>query len=165
MAQQIFSSPLKERLSSPMLSIVEKVLFLKSVDLFSKISGEDLSRLAGIAEEVTFAQDELIFPEGEIGDTLYLIVDGSVMIHRQEKEIKRLGAKEAFGEMAILDNEPRNASVTALTDVTCLKIDRQDFYELMSEKVEIAYGIIRVLMSRLREANHKLSTLSKTYNL
>ena len=148
-----------------MLSTVEKVLFLRSVNLFSKISGDDLNQVASITEEVSFERDALIFQEGEMGDTLYLIVDGSVIIHRQHKEINRLSAKEAFGEMAILDNEPRSASVTAITDVTCLKIDRQDFYELMFEKVEIAYGIIRVLTGRLREANHKLSTLSKTYNL
>jgi CRP-like cAMP-binding protein len=67
--------------------------------------------------------------------------------------------------MAVLDNEPRSASVTALTDVTCLKIERQDFYGLMFEKVEIAYGIIRALTGRLREADRKLSTLSKTNNL
>jgi CRP/FNR family cyclic AMP-dependent transcriptional regulator len=148
-----------------MLSTVEKVLFIKSVDLFSKIPGEDLTQVAGIALEVNFERDELIFQEGEMGDSLYLIVDGSVMVHRQGKEITRLSEKEAFGEMAILDNEPRSASVTAVTDVSCLKIERQDFYELMSEKVEIAYGIIRVLTGRLREANHKLSTLSKTYKL
>lgn len=121
--------------------------------------------MAGIAHEVNFEQDEVIFQEGEMGDTLYLIVDGSVVIHRQTKEIARLSEKEAFGEMAILDNEPRSASVTALTDVACLKIERQDFYELMFEKVEIAFGIIRVLTSRLREANRKLSALLKTHNL
>ncbi len=148
-----------------MLSTVEKVLFLKSVDLFFQISGEDLNQVAGIAHEVNFEQDEVIFQEGEMGDTLYLIVDGSVVIHRQTKEIARLSEKEAFGEMAILDNEPRSASVTALTDVACLKIERQDFYELMFEKVEIAFGIIRVLTSRLREANRKLSALLKTHNL
>jgi CRP/FNR family cyclic AMP-dependent transcriptional regulator len=80
-----------------MLSTVEKVLFLKSVDLFSKITGEDLNQVAGIAEEVNFEQDELIFQEGEMGDSLYLIVDGSVVVHRQAKEITRLIAKEAFG--------------------------------------------------------------------
>lgn len=148
-----------------MLSTVEKVLFLKSVDLFSKIPGEDLTQVAGIASEVSFEQNELIFQEGEMGDSLYLIVDGSVRVHNQGKEITRLNEKQAFGEMAILDNEPRSASVTAVTDVACLKIDRQDFYEVMFEKVEIAYGIIRVLTGRLRDANLKLSTIPKTYNL
>jgi CRP/FNR family transcriptional regulator, cyclic AMP receptor protein len=140
-----------------MISTVEKVLFLKSVDLFSKIPGEDLAQIAGISQEVNFENGELILQEGEMGDSMYLIVDGQVMIHRLGQQLTKLGEREAFGEMAILDNEPRSASVTAAKDVTCLKVEREDFYELMSEKIEIAYGIIRVLTSRLRDANDKLS--------
>jgi len=140
-----------------MISTVEKVLFLKSVDLFSKIPGEDLAQIAGISQEVNFENGELILQEGEMGDSMYLIVDGQVMIHRMGQQLTELGEREAFGEMAILDNEPRSASVTAAKDVTCLKVEREDFYELMSEKIEIAYGIIRVLTSRLRDANDKLS--------
>jgi len=140
-----------------MISTVEKVLFLKSVDLFSKIPGEDLAQIAGIAQEVTFENGELIIQEGEMGDSMFLIVEGEVMIHRMGQELTKLGEREAFGEMAILDNEPRSASVTASADSTCLKVEREDFYELMSEKTEIAYGIIRVLTHRLRDANEKLS--------
>jgi CRP/FNR family cyclic AMP-dependent transcriptional regulator len=140
-----------------MISTVEKVLFLKSVDLFSKIPGEDLAQVAGIAQEVTFDNGQLIIQEGEIGDSMFLIIDGEVIVHRASQQITRLGEREAFGEMAILDNEPRSASVSAASDVTCLKVEREDFYELMSEKTEIAYGIIRVLTHRLREANQKIS--------
>jgi CRP/FNR family transcriptional regulator, cyclic AMP receptor protein len=140
-----------------MISTVEKVLFLKSVDLFSRIPGEDLAQIAGIAQEVNFENGELVIQEGEMGDSMFLIVDGEVMIHKTGQELNRLGEREAFGEMAILDNEPRSASVTASRDSTCLKVEREDFYELMSEKVEIAYGIIRVLTHRLRDANKKIS--------
>ncbi|MBN2493900.1 MAG: cyclic nucleotide-binding domain-containing protein [Deltaproteobacteria bacterium] len=140
-----------------MISTVEKVLFLKSVDLFSQIPGEDLAQVAGIAQEISFEPGELIIQEGEMGDSLYLLVDGEVLVHRLTKEITRLGQRESFGEMAILDNEPRSASVSSVTDVTCLKVSRDDFYELMSEKIEIAHGIIRVLTHRLRDANAKLS--------
>jgi CRP-like cAMP-binding protein len=140
-----------------MISTVEKVLFLKSVDLFSKIPGEDLAQIAGIAQEVTFENGELIIQEGDMGDALFLILEGEVMIHKQAQPLSSLGERQAFGEMAILDHEPRSASVTAAKDVTCLKVDREDFYELMSEKSEIAYGIIRVLTSRLRTLNKKIS--------
>ncbi len=140
-----------------MISTVEKVLFLKSVDLFSRIPGEDLAQVAGIAQEVTFEKGELIIQEGDVGNSMYLIVDGQVMVHRLAQELTRLGEKESFGEMALLDNEPRSATVTAVSDVTCIKIEREEFYELMSEKIEIAHGIIHILTQRLREANEKLS--------
>ncbi len=142
-----------------MISTVEKVLFLKSVDLFAKIPGEDLAQIAGIAQEISFEQGELIIQEGEMGDSLFLIIEGQVQVHRLAQEISRLGERDAFGEMALLDHEPRSASVTALSDVTCLKVEREDFFELMSEKIEIAHGIIRVLTHRLREANEKLSAV------
>ena len=148
-----------------MIATVEKVLFLKSVDLFSHIPGEDLAQVAGIAQEVTFEQGELIIQEGEMGDSLYLIIDGQVSVHRESQELTKLGEKESFGEMAILDNEPRSASVTAAEDVTCLKVSREDFYDLMSEKIEIAHGIIRVLTHRLRDANAKLSPTSKAHQI
>jgi CRP-like cAMP-binding protein len=136
---------------------VEKVLFLKSVDLFARIPGEDLAQIAGIAQEISFEQGEMIIQEGEMGDSLFLIIEGKVGVHRLGKEITSLSERDAFGEMSLLDHEPRSASVTALTDATCLKVDREDFFELMSEKIEIAYGIIRVLTHRLREANEKMA--------
>ncbi len=140
-----------------MISTVEKVLFLKSVGLFSRIPGEDLARIAGIAQEVNFEQGQLIIQEDEIGDSMFLIIEGEVAVLRLAKELSRLGGRESFGEMALLDNEPRSATITAVSDVTCLKIEREEFYELMSEKIEIAHGIIRMLTNRLREANEKLS--------
>jgi len=140
-----------------MISTVERVLFLKSVELFSHIPGEDLAQVAAIAQEVNFEKGALVIQEGEVGDSMYLVVEGEVMIHKLGQTITHLGEREAFGEMALLDNEPRSASVTAVRDTTCLKIDRDDVYELMSEKVEIAHGIIRVLTQRLRQADRQLS--------
>jgi CRP/FNR family transcriptional regulator, cyclic AMP receptor protein len=145
-----------------MISTVEKVLFLKSVDLFTRIPGEDLAQVAGIVQEVSFEQGELIIQEGDIGDSLFLIIEGTVMVHRLTKEISKLKERESFGEMALLDNEPRSASVTAVTDVTCLKIEMEDFYELMSEQIEIAHGIIRTLTHRLREANRQMSEITSS---
>ncbi len=135
-----------------MLSTVEKVLFLKSIDLFSQIPGEDLAQVALIATEEAREQGEEIFAEGEAGDALYLVLDGKVRVHRGDRQIAELGERECFGEMAILDASPRSATVTAVTDTNLLKISREDFQEIMSEKPEIALGIIKVLSHRLRGA-------------
>jgi CRP-like cAMP-binding protein len=96
-----------------------------------------------------------VFKEGDLGDTLYLILEGKVRIHRGERTLAELGEKECFGEMSILDSEPRSASVTTLDDVVALKIQREDFAEIMAGKGEIATGIIKVLTHRLREANKR----------
>lgn len=133
-----------------MISTVEKVLFLKSIDLFSQIPGEALARVAQIAEEVDFAPKETVLTEGELGDSLYLIVEGRVEVFKGDRLVVELGPRECVGEMAILDSEPRSATVKALTAVRALEIEREDFYELMNEKMEIARGVIKVLTRRLR---------------
>lgn len=135
-----------------MLSTVEKVLFLKSIDLFSQIPGEDLAQVALISTEEMREEGEEIFTEGENGDALYLVLDGKVRVHKDNRVIAELGERECFGEMAILDAAPRSATVTTLSDTNLLKITREDFQEILSEKPEIALGIIKVLTRRLRHA-------------
>lgn len=135
-----------------MISTVEKVLFLKSIDLFSQIPGEDLAAVALISTEERRDQGEEIFAEGEAGDALYLVLDGKVRVHKQDRVIAELGERECFGEMSILDAAPRSATVTTLGDTSLLKIAREDFQEIMTEKPEIAMGIIKVLTRRLRDA-------------
>jgi CRP-like cAMP-binding protein len=135
-----------------MLSTVEKVLFLKSIDLFSQMPGENLAQIALIATEESREPGEEIFLEGEFGDALYLVLTGKVSVHHQDRTIAELGERECFGEMAILDTAPRSATVTALEHTNLLKIPREDFQQVMAEKPEIALGIIRVLSRRLRTA-------------
>src|SRR6478736_3491663 len=117
-----------------MLSTVEKVLFLKSIDLFSQIPGEDLAQVALIASEEARETGEDIFVEGDVGDALFLVLEGKVRVHRQDKTIAELGERECFGEMAILDASPRSATVTAASETNLLKISREDFQEIMAEK-------------------------------
>jgi CRP/FNR family transcriptional regulator, cyclic AMP receptor protein len=134
------------------LTTIEKVLFLKGIDLFSQIPGEELANIALIATEEVRDSGEDIFTEGDVGDALYLVLEGKVRVHRGEKTIAELGEKECFGEMALLDTAPRSATVTGMTDVSLLRISREEFQEIMAEKHEIAVGIIKVLTRRLRDA-------------
>jgi CRP-like cAMP-binding protein len=133
-----------------MISTVEKVLFLKSIDLFSQIPGEDLSQIAQITDELHYEEGEQICREGDPGDSLYLIIEGRVRVHRGDHGIAELGERQVVGEMALLDSEPRSASVTALSPLTLLTLVRDDFNEILAEKAEIAQGIIKVLTRRLR---------------
>lgn len=136
---------------------VEKVLFLKSIDLFSQIPGEDLSQIAQITDEVQFEGGDEIFRQGDSGQSLFFIIEGQVRIHADgvAEDLAVLSERAVFGEMALLDSEPRSASATALTDVVCLKIERDDFNEILAEKAEIAQGIIKVLTRRLRNTNDR----------
>lgn len=138
-----------------MISSVDKVLFLKRVDLFTQLPGRELLNLANIAEQVTFAEQTVIFEEGAEADSLYLVLSGQVKVSRGGREIARLGQRECFGEMALLDHSPRSATVTALDRVSALRIERDSFAELLAQKREIALGIIRILVARLREANER----------
>lgn len=135
-----------------MLTTVEKVLFLKSIGIFSGLPGEDLAPIARIAEEVDFHAGEEVFREGDPGDSLYLVVHGKARVHRGRREIALLGEKECFGEMALLDGEARSASVAAAEDLQTLRISRDDFFDILGDRVEIAQGIFKVLTGRLRTA-------------
>jgi len=135
-----------------MLTTAEKVLFLKGIDLFSALAGEDLAEIAVIAEEIERDAGETLVVEGEPGDTLYFVLDGRVRVHRGDQPVAELGAREVFGEMALLDPAPRSASVSALTDVTLLAIGREDFDDIMRDRPEVAIGVIKVLVRRLRAA-------------
>jgi CRP-like cAMP-binding protein len=138
-----------------MITTVEKVLFLKSVDLFRDLPGEELATIAEIAEEQPLTAGEAVFVEGETGDALYLVVEGAVRVHRGARHLAQLGVREVFGEMAVLDSKPRSASVTVLKDAVLLKIARDDFRDVLQERPEIGMGIIQVLSRRLRTAGRK----------
>jgi CRP-like cAMP-binding protein len=136
-----------------MYSTVEKILFLKSAPVFERVSGEDLAPLARVAEVETYSPGQTIFSEGELGDALYVIVRGKVSINQEGATIAALGPGEAFGEMAVLDNEKRSATTVALEECEVLRIGSEEFYEILHEQVEIAEGVIRLLSTRLREAD------------
>lgn len=136
-----------------MITTVEKVLFLKSIDLFRALPGEDLAQIAEIAAEVPVGAGDLVFGEGEQGDALYIVVEGRVRIFRGDKVITEMGERAVFGEMSVLDSEPRSASVAAVVESMLLKIGREEFKDILIERPEISLGIMRVLSRRLREAN------------
>jgi len=136
-----------------LLPLIEKILFLKSAPIFSGLSGEELHRIAEIAEEVSYSADDVVFRQNDPGDAMYLVLHGRVSIRIQGREVVRLGSKECFGEMALLDNLPRSADVVVLSEADFLRIEADSFDELLEQKHAIVKGIFKVLTGRLREAN------------
>jgi hypothetical protein len=137
---------------SNMYSTLEKILMLKGTPLFAGVAAEDLSSIARLAEERSFAAGERIVTEGELGDELYVIMSGSVAITRGGEPVNTLMPGEAFGEISVLDAGPRTATATALVETEVLAITSEEFYEILYEQAEIAEGVIRMLVKRLRDA-------------
>ena len=133
-----------------MIPAVERVLLLKSSDIFSEIPGELLVQVAELAEEVCFEPDEVILKEGDAGNCMYLIVSGHVRVLTLGTQIAELHDKECVGEMSLLDSEPRSATVIANTDVITLRIDQAPFFELLAERAELSRGLIVVMSRRIR---------------
>ncbi len=152
--------------NTPMLLTVEKVLLLKSAPLFAGLDSEELAALAEVAFEQDYKSGEIIFEQHRVPKHLYLIVRGKVEVFYRvdtaERRVAVLGERECFGEMAILDDDPRprSASVRAVEPTLVLKIDRDNFRELIIERPQIAFAIFKLLTSRLRHKNLEADTLS-----
>lgn len=142
-----------------MLSTVEKVLILKTVSMFSQTPDDVLADVANLLEEMEIQADEVIFKKGAPGDSMYIIVDGKVRVHTEERLLNYLGESDVFGEMALLDPEPRLASVTTVEPTRLFRLDQPSFYQLMAERPEVATGIVRVLTRLLRDRVRDLSQL------
>ncbi|MDY0000893.1 MAG: Npt1/Npt2 family nucleotide transporter [Polyangia bacterium] len=151
-------NPAVHREVQAMLPLIEKILFLQSVNIFKELSGEELRFIAGIAEETPVAAGQVLFQQGDPGDAMYLVLDGTVSIRVGGAEIVRLGKRECVGEMAVLDNLPRSADAVAVEQTELLKIDAQSFDELLQEKHQIVKGIFKVLSSRLRVSTARRAT-------
>ena len=142
-----------------MLSTIEKVLILKAVNMFSQTPDNVLADVAELLEEMDVPEDETIFKEGDPGDSMYIIVDGRVRVHAEERLLNYLGESDVFGEMALLDPEPRLASVTTVEPTRLLRLEQASFYQLIAERPEVATGIIRGLTRLLRDRVRDLSRL------
>lgn len=141
------------------LSLMDRILFLKRVPLFTVLSPADLKQVAAIAEEALFPDGEVIAYQGEPGDAMFVIVSGEVRVtvevDGQEKEMARRMPGEYVGELSIINRAPRNATLTASGDVRALCIDQKSFEGLIRERPEVSLSVIHVLSTRLKEAMEK----------
>lgn len=134
-----------------MLLTIEKMIILKSINLFSEVSQNDLLALATHVSELEYIKGEMIIKEGDLGTCMYIIVTGEVDVIVGENKVATLGEKEVFGELAALDPEPRSATIIANKEVHLFKIERSVIYNLMSVYQNVAEAIIRILCQRLRD--------------
>ena len=135
--------------------LIEKVMILKGVQMFAETSEEILAEVAAILEEVDVRAGQAVISKGDLGDSMYVIISGRMRVHDEEETIRELGEREIFGELALLDPEPRSASVTAVSDGRLFRLDRETFSQLMAGNIEIVRGVLHVLCERLRRGTFR----------
>ena len=140
-----------------MLTRVERVLALKNIELFHDIPGEVLADIAALLEEETFEKGQYIVNEGDLGKELFMIVKGEVEVVVGGNVVAVMKEGAGFGEMALIDSQPRSADIIAKNYVLVLKMESDDFLEILKQRDEVALGVIRVLTGRIRELNAKLA--------
>ncbi len=137
---------------------------LREISLFNGLSDDELSLLEKSANKKTFPRNTILVSEGDTTDSLYIICSGKVKVIINDDEgreviLSVLGAGDYFGEMALLDNEPRSACVMTKEQTELLTISKQSFMDIFSSH-PVAYNLLTGLTRRLREANKKIESLA-----
>ena len=133
------------------LSDVQKATWLASVPLFAGISADSMSRLAAVAGEQEFAAGQFIVRQGQVGTGLYVIVDGAVNVVRGADDvIATLKPGEFFGELSVIDQQPRNASVQATEATSVLAVASWDLLALLEQDAALSLNLIKGLAARVR---------------
>jgi len=130
---------------------------LEKSPLWSGLSKKELKSMVGFARERRFEGGETIAEKGEQGIAFYLILDGAVEIRSDGKMLSKLGPGEFFGEMSLLDNQPRSADVVTVQPSRVLILTAWRFAGLISSNPKIAIKILQELVRRLRKADLSLS--------
>jgi len=133
------------------LTAIEKVIFLKSLDIFKHATIEELGGVAALTEEVHFEPGETIFREGEPVDAIYLVLKGRVAVEGNGQVVREVGEKQALGTVAALDRNPAIHTVKAIDAVYALKLNAQDFDDILSLDFELVRAIFRALCRMIRE--------------
>lgn len=128
---------------------------LGTVGLFGGLSPEELAAVADRAVEVDFAEDRTIVRQGEVGTGFFLIATGLARVVRDGETIAELGPGDFFGELSLLDGEPRIAAVVTQTPTTCLAIASWDFEALLEAQPRLAILILKGVARRLRAVSEE----------
>ena len=140
---------------------------LRGVGIFSALTEDEVTALAPRLLTAPFAKGELLTRQGAVAHWLYVLVDGEAEVHVGNAEgslrraVARLGAGSVMGEMSLLTGEPRSATVVAVTDMLCYRLDREAFKDILSSRPEIADGISRLLAKRRAELDAAKGELSE----
>lgn len=144
------------------MSIEQEVEILRKIPLFSNIEPAKLKLMAFASERLTYQQGQALFDQGAVGDSAYIIIDGTADISVDSPDgpvtVAQVSKDDIVGEIAILCDVPRTASVTATSELIVLKITKELFFRMVTDFPEMAVEIMRVLAQRLEHTTAQLLT-------
>ncbi|MBN2254153.1 MAG: cyclic nucleotide-binding domain-containing protein [Deltaproteobacteria bacterium] len=164
----------------------KNISLLKETTLFQNLSDDKIAKILNICREVRFPKDTVIMKEGDCGDTMYIIIDGTVEVLKtlvlegidieedeniQNKVFTKLSSEHhaVFGEISLLENSKRTATVTALSDCVFYEINRNDFIRLADNDPELGYRVLfniaKIVCSRLRKADEDVIKLTTVLSI
>jgi len=144
-----------DRDMAPMAQI-EMMVFLQGVDLFAHCNAEEVLRLAAIASEQTYEKSEVIFRSGDPADALYCVVEGRVRLDAEDEKGAVIGPSGRFGVLDILSGRPRVGDAVAVTDTRVLIIEAEDFFDLLSNNIEIVRALFTTVIALTEDADERL---------
>ncbi|HEX2416314.1 MAG TPA: cyclic nucleotide-binding domain-containing protein [Thermoleophilaceae bacterium] len=130
-----------------------KVKALKRAPLFDGLSRKELAQLARVSEDLEVEPGTVLCKEGDIGQEFFVIVDGKIKVTRKGRRVAARGAPDFVGEIALLEELPRTATVTAETSVRLFVLTGKDFRHLLDENPSVERKVLRALARRLAEAS------------
>lgn len=155
-AMMAFGPRLRERApdvyeaEAKLLPLYERMRFLRRVPLFEELGGDDLRQVAQILLPISLPAGHVIFRKGEQGDELFVIVRGLVLIRDGDTTLAKLGERNFFGELAVLDREARSADAVCDVESDLFRLQAADFEELMARRPPIRQHVLLTLVRRLR---------------
>jgi CRP-like cAMP-binding protein len=141
-----------------MVRASKQVEYLATVPLFSALSRAELDEVVRAADELDAAAGEVLVEEGRVGREFFLILTGRAVVEHDGEEIATVDAGQWFGELSLLDHQPRSATVKAVTDMKLLVLGQAVFAGLLETIPAIAAKLLRAMAHRLREADARAVT-------
>ncbi len=145
------------------LTLPDIILRLKKIEIFKQLTINELAAVASVTHQTSFPENTIIIEEGEPGDTLYLIIEGSVTVIKRQAdgnylELDQIDAGDYFGEMALFEDIPRTATIRTISACHVLSLNKHEFEEIVHEYPQIPLAICRVLSGRIRRLHGKITS-------
>ena len=132
------------------LTTLDKAIRLQKVELFGDMETDGLALVASIASQVPCAKDTVLFKENAPSEALYVVLSGGVRLTRAGREVFSIGPGETLGNWALFDDQPNVATATCAEDSWLLRIEREDFFDLLADHAEMTQRMFKALVKRVR---------------
>ncbi len=132
------------------LTTLEKAIRLQKVELFNDMETDALALAASIANQIQCAPGTVLFKENGAADALFVVLEGRIKLTRGNREIFSAGAGDTLGNWALFDDQPSVATATCAEETAMLKIEREDFFDLLADNADMTQKMFKALVKRVR---------------